>query len=108
MVQGRTMAGRTKSLVAAALVVLLAGCTNIDIVRDRDPGLTCEHLKKEMDSVVWEGLFTTLDNPFNLMLGSSQIHEAVAEREAHLRKIAQEKGCAFVDRVPIPTSTSGA
>ena len=95
-------------LVKIAVVVLLAGCTNINIMRDTDAGLTCEHLEKEMDSVGWEAFTTTLENPFNGMFGSGQIREAVEEREAHLLEIAQEKGCAFVDYVPIPIETPSA
>ena len=104
-VQGRPMTGR---LVKLALVVLLAGCTNIDIVRDTDAGLTCEQIETEMHSVGWEGFFAGIENPFNGMFGSGQIREAVEARKAHLLKIAQERSCAFVDYVPIPTSTSGA
>ena len=83
----------TGRLVKIALVVLLAECTNFDIVRDADAHLSCEQIEKEMDWVGLEGAVTTVENPFNLMFGSRQIREAEEAREAHLLKIAQEKGC---------------
>lgn len=98
----------TGRLVKITLVALLAGCTNIDIVRDMDAGLTCEQIGTEMDWVGWEGFFLKIENPFNGMFGSGQIREAEEARQAHLLKIAQEKSCAFVDYVPIRSSTSGA
>ncbi len=93
------MAGR---LVNIALVGLLAGCTNIDIVRETDADLTCGEIEHQIDWMFLEGTVTLIENPFNLMFGPSHIHEAEEEREAHLRKIAQEKGCDFVDIVPAP------
>ena len=93
------MAGR---LVKISLVGLLAGCTNIDIVRDTDQDLSCGEIEHQIDWLVWEGLATFLENPINLMFGPSHIHEAEEEREAHLLKIAQEKGCDLGDREPAP------
>ena len=92
--QGKPMTGR---LVKITLVLLLAGCMNFTITRDTDPDLSCEQIEEEMDWVGWDGFIASLD-PLVRKFKSSQLDEAVEERKAHLLKIAQEKGCAFVDR----------
>ena len=88
------MAGR---LVNISLVLLLAGCINFAITRDTDVDLSCEQIEKEMYWVRWyDGMFDPLVAKFR----SSALDEAVEERRAHLRKIAQEKGCDLGDREP--------
>jgi hypothetical protein len=51
--------------------------------------------------VGWDGFIASLD-PLVAKFKSSELDEAVEERRTHLRKIAQEKGCDFVDIVPAP------
>lgn len=96
--QGRPLTGR---LVKITLVGLLAGCTNFEIMRDTEPDLSCEQIEEEMYWVGVDGFIASLD-PLVAKFKSSQIDEAVEERKAHLLKLAQEKGCPFVDIVPAP------
>lgn len=91
----------TGRLVNIALVGLLAGCINFAITRDTDVDLSCEQIEEEMYWVGWDGFIASLD-PLVAKFKSSELDEAVEERRTHLRKIAQEKGCDFVDIVPAP------
>ncbi len=112
-----------KRLIVAIGCLMLAGCGGrvaqpLQMTRDIDPSLTCDHLRAEYDNnlrrrteltgessdKVRDNLGMLLASPLLLDLSDSQKIEAksIVERNLHLEDLARQKNCPALTATPNP------
>ena len=112
-----------KRLIVAIGCLLLAGCGGrvaqpLQVTRDIDPSLTCDHLRAEYDNnlrrrveltgesadKVGNNIGILLVSPLFLDLSDSQKIEAksIIERNLHLEDLARQKNCPVLAATPNP------